>query len=308
MKQHIISILTLLLIPYYLYSEENNIIITDLYSFTKVKDEWKFPGVYSPANLFDNDSSTCYMVDKHHKNNEDIHLSIMITFNNPLTIDEIRLINGNGKNEILYKESRRVKLLSLYFKTDSENTKNDYIKEDVTLKDTMEFQNIKLSKTYTFKQLQIGASIWRDKEKSIYEGEKSNNICLTDILFYYKGNKINIINSNNLKQKYVSTLTNTLIDNFSDKSYYMDSSEINTKSYKDGRFIVTTESGILHSIPDRWKIKDSKLYMRLKGKWRLFEYRLNEPDRKGIILYDPDYNGDIQSDGILGIFHPDINN
>lgn len=111
-------------------------------------EEWKNPGRYSPVKAFDGKSDTCAA------EGDNLNwLYIEVKFEKDVDIDEIRIMNGFGKNEELFKKNNRVGKLSIFFNSGNKLLK----KEIVTLKDQMEFQSVKLTGSYkTDKILFVG--------------------------------------------------------------------------------------------------------------------------------------------------------
>jgi hypothetical protein len=216
----------------------------------------------------------------------------------PVNIDEIKIVNGFAKDQKTFDENTRIKKLNLYiFKPEeTKNGKESYILETIELKDVIEYQGIKLSREFFTKKIQIairsgsGKLSGREPGKSqvFYGGSKYEDICISELEFYYKGKKINTVNSKTLKADYKKKLHKDLVKAFSDKIYSWgdgsDAPELTT--YKDGRIIYKRSIfGPGPVYPDRWKVKDSKLYMKM-GKWLHFEYMFYE---NSIILYNPEY-------------------
>ena len=160
----------------------SNIIEFDyIISLFSVFDEWKNPGLYAPANMFDNDINTCF-VEGHVEPGSSTRegrtnsIHIRVEFKNPVYIDEIRIMNGFGKNDTYFKNNNRVKklLVNIPPNRGAEMTL-------LTLEDKREFQSFKFDKSYLVSILDIRND---GKDESIYKGDKYDDTCITEIEFY----------------------------------------------------------------------------------------------------------------------------
>lgn len=274
MKHVISNMLFILLISLSVLAEtDNTVLISEITSDNPVLEEWKTPGVYSPVNILDGNIDTCYAV------RED-NINIRIKFVTPLKIDEIRIMNGFGKNDTSFSENNRVSNCEIYF-----ILKDELIGEEGhILKDQKEFQSIKLKKEYLFEQFKI----FNLSSGKKYKGTKYDDYCITEIELYYKGKKIDINNINELKRDYLERLNRILVKAFTDHEY-RDNDDCGIdraiiKFSSDGTVQFPDYCGAIEPVdncppnndPEFWKIENNKLYMRLsnKSKWKLYRYEI----------------------------------
>lgn len=267
--------------------------IDSIYSKPFVVDEWKNPGLYSPVNIFDGDVTTSYAAttcDTFFETSHGIDLTIL--FKKNILIDEIRIMNGLGRNDDLFKKNNRIKNIKIALYTESAlRGEADPQVEEKGLADVKEFQIIKFTHEYNIRQIRLDSL-------DVYNGSKYNDTCITELEFYYKGQKIYINDVGKLKKTYIADLNKNLIKAFSDKEYeiYPDGSDDSMILYKDGNIKYKQADSfslppVDEIMPDRWKVESSKLYMRISNVWILYKYafRTNTHDTMDIILYTNPY-------------------
>ncbi len=168
--------------------------------------EAQFEGkyLYPPINILDGDfDSTWCEADE---NGSGIGESITIEFSEPVSFDEIQIVNGFASKDY-YKKNNRVKSITLTQTAsklevkdwDSEKsqynteTKNHFQQKVYYLEDDKpDWQSIKFDLTQTAQTITI-------KINEVYKGEKYDDTCLDDIRLLYKGNVIPFANVDELK-------------------------------------------------------------------------------------------------------------
>lgn len=269
-----------------------NVKIISIDTDAKIVDDWKTPGRYAPVNVFDDDPSTCFAGGREAKRSSDVYLTLEIQFEKTVFIDEIQILSGFAKDEKSYDENSRVKKLWLYIYPLSRNSEKDKIEKQFILEDKMEFQTLNLGESYNVKSINFFASnIKTNPDYEVYPGSKYDVLCVSEIAFYNKGEKINVEKLNLLKKNYIKSLNARLVNLLSDKVFSYGGSDMNSlTSYKDGRLkFFSKEGNTPANYPDAWKVKNAKLYLRKKGKWILFEYMFFQG--KNIKIYDPNSEG-----------------
>ncbi|MBQ2529647.1 MAG: hypothetical protein II547_05280, partial [Treponema sp.] len=168
--------------------------------------EAQFEGkyLYPPINILDGDfDSTWCEADE---NGSGIGESITIEFSEPVSFDEIQIVNGFASKDY-YKKNNRVKSITLtqtasklevkdwdseksQYKTETKNhfQQKVYYLED----DKPEWQSIKFELPQTAQTITI-------KINEIYKGEKYDDTCLDDMRLLYKGNVIPFANVEEVK-------------------------------------------------------------------------------------------------------------
>jgi len=235
-----------------------------------ILDEWQNPGKYSPVNVFDGDINTCAAESGR---GNDIRLEIH--FKNEINIDEIRLMNGFGKNIDLFKKNNRAGKLSIYL-----NLKTKLVKKEILmLEDRQEFQTFNFKESYKIDKISLLAF-----GSEVYKGTTYNDTCITEIEFYYKGKKILINNIDNLRNDYLKRLDNTLRDAFNNREYTEAQAGYSRIFFGKNGTVDFSDAGSCNDddvfvctskfVPRFWSIKNSKLYMRNSNNesWKLTRY------------------------------------
>lgn len=140
--------------------------------------EAQFDGryLYSPCNILDENMDTTWC--EAEIDGPGIGQSIVIEFAEPMSFDEIQIVNGfNYKN--LYYQNNRVKTIQL-----TQVAKEHFQQKDYELQDGIEgWQSVK------FKLLQTAQTV-TIVIKDIYKGDNFDDTCLSDIRFLCKGKVI----------------------------------------------------------------------------------------------------------------------
>lgn len=134
-----------------------------------------------PVFAFDGDISTCLASGSY-----DASFKFTMKFNKSITVDEIRIINGYGRNARQRYMYTAPSVLSFYI----DNEKGECVCwEELELKYSAEIQSIPLKKEYT------GNSMLFSSNGVSYRGNRFFLSCITEIEFYYKGKKIFLNNA-----------------------------------------------------------------------------------------------------------------
>jgi len=248
----------------------NGINVVSIKSETAIFEEWKNPGRYSPVKAFDGKTDTCAA-----EGESSNSFSIEVKFEKEVDIDEIRVMNGFGKSEDLFKKNNRAGQCSIFFKNKEKLLK----REIITLKDQREFQTVKLTENYNTDNI-----IFSVRSDKIYKGTTYDDTCITEIEFYYKGKKLEINNIEKLQNDYIKRLESRLLKAFADRKYTdVQAQYVQVTFKKDGSVSYSDSSDCggntgnvctTEYVPKYWKIEDLKLYMRNKPeeKWKLTRY------------------------------------
>ena len=160
--------------------------------------------LYPPINILDGDfDSTWCEADE---NGSGIGESLTVEFWEPVSFDEIQIVNGFASKDY-YEKNNRVKSILL---TQTASTMVPMKKADETTGGKMRTMNHFQQKEYT---LQDGVADWQSIKfdlpqtaqiikleiLDIYKGEKYDDTCLDDIRLLYKGNVIPFTNLEALK-------------------------------------------------------------------------------------------------------------
>jgi hypothetical protein len=259
---------------------------------TTAFEEWKHPGKYSPVMAFDGDRSTCFAEDE-----SDNSFDFGIRFEKDIQIDEVRIMNGNGKSEDLFKKNNRVIELKVVFYYDKKELGEEIIK----LKDQMEFQKLKLKKDYKADYIYVYSM-----GEKLYKGTDYDDTCITEIEFYYRGKKIEIINAVQLQNDYLARLKKNLTETISGHDYwfyvehYRHVISFNKKGIVKYKYCIGDNDKKRFRLNDflpysQYKVDNLRLYMRKnsRSRWELARYQLYVGEKKihGITIYK-DINND----------------
>jgi len=261
-------------------------------------EEWKYPGKYSPVNAFDSDSTTCFA-----EGRKKSGISFYLVFTKNIKIDEIRILNGFGKSEKLYRENNRIKEFRISL------SKNAKISEEEVfiLKDENRYQTLKLKKEYVTDYVYMYSL-----GENAYRGTKYDDTCISEVQFYYRGNKIEINNIKELQKDYLNRLKQEYHIGLENRPYYFTPKNDRThviQFHKNGTiayvysvynpgedvtFRKDKKFNLSRYLPYKyWKLKGLELYMSKKrdGNWERIKFQLKArlPKRYGynfeFILY-----------------------
>ncbi|QJR22455.1 hypothetical protein BREVNS_1705 [Brevinematales bacterium NS] len=157
---------------------------------------------YMVFNAFDGDVSTAVVVNILYKHFLDSVKGpyFDIQLKNFITIDEVRIVNGYQKNMELYFKNSRAKDIKFYF-IDYSRPSNSFPytergEKEFTLKDTTNVQVIKISPAVTFNGMTVHIL-------STYPGTTYDDTCISEIEFWYRGQKYEVANLEEAKREFV---------------------------------------------------------------------------------------------------------
>jgi hypothetical protein len=153
-----------------------------------------------------------------------------------------------------------------------------------TLKDSMGPQSIKLKKSYNVSKI-----LFRTRDNEFYYSKVKDRACIAEIGFYNKGKKIPIDGLDEMKKKYADKYNSALFNSINGAIFllynqndiimrvifhrdgkigFIDRYKCRNKNDKDCTSLL---------FPDRWRIRDGKLYMRFQEIWMLWKFELECP-------------------------------
>lgn len=150
--------------------------------------ETQFAGdyLYPPVNIVDGnlDNTWC----EADKNGGGIGEALTIELKEPVSFDEIQIVNGFAYKDY-YKKNNRVKSIQLTQVAGKHFQQKEYVLED----DRPDWQSIKFDLPQTAQTIEI-------KITDIYKGEKYDDTCLDDVRLLYQGKVIPFGNVDRLKE------------------------------------------------------------------------------------------------------------
>lgn len=150
--------------------------------------ETQFAGdyLYPPVNIVDGnfDNTWC----EADENGSGIGEALTIEFKEPVSFDEIQIVNGFAYKDY-YKKNNRVKSIQLTQVAGKHFQQKEYVLED----DKPDWQSIKFDLPQTAQTIEI-------KITDIYKGEKYDDTCLDDVRLLYQGKVIPFGNVDRLKE------------------------------------------------------------------------------------------------------------
>ncbi len=149
--------------------------------------------MYWGGNLVDGDISTSWAYTRGGTDKLFYTRAIVsFHFRNTNWIDEIRIWNGYGKNTDLWKKNNRAKEISIWLGI---SVTNDFMNKKYILKDTEGYQSIKFNPVLVNKvNIQI---------LSTYPGTTYDDTCISEIEFWYQGQKYEVANLEDAKREFV---------------------------------------------------------------------------------------------------------
>lgn len=150
--------------------------------------EAQFSGkyLYPPINILDGKFENTWC--EADENGPGIGESITVEFSEPVSFDEIQIVNGFATKDY-YKKNNRVEKILL-----TQVANKHFQQKEYTLKDDVEtWQSIKFDLTQTAQTITI-------KILDVYAGSKYNDTCLDDIRLLYKGKVIPFTGVEELKK------------------------------------------------------------------------------------------------------------
>ena len=167
--------------------------------------EAQFEGrfLYPPINILDGDFDKTWC--EADENGSGLGESITVEFSEPVSFDEIQIVNGFASKDYYFKNNRvkSIQLTQTATRTvikdaGSSNeprteTQNHFQQKDYTLQDGVDgWQSILFELPQTAQTITI-------KITDVYKGEKYDDTCLDDIRLLYKGSVIPFANISELK-------------------------------------------------------------------------------------------------------------
>jgi len=148
---------------------------------------------YWPGNLVDKDLSTAWAYSRAGTDNLFYTRAIVsFSFLNTNWIDEIRIWNGYGKSSDLWKKNNRAREISIFIGISG--TKS-FTNIEYVLKDTDGYQSIKFSPV-------LGNEV-NVQILSTYPGTMYDDTCISEIEFWYQGQKYEVANLEEAKREFV---------------------------------------------------------------------------------------------------------
>ncbi|WP_027728401.1 hypothetical protein [Treponema sp. C6A8] len=141
-----------------------------------VEAQYEGKYLYPPINILDGNFENTWC--EAEQNGPGIGESITIEFSEPVSFDEIQIVNGFATKDY-YKKNNRVKTIVL-----TQVAKKHFQQKEYTLKDDIaDWQSIKFDLDQTAQTITI-------KITDVYKGTKYDDTCLDDIRLLYKGKVI----------------------------------------------------------------------------------------------------------------------
>lgn len=150
---------------------------------------------YHIFNLFDQSLSTALALRK----NEFSKTGVDLAFSKEFLIDKIVVYNGYQKTQEIYKKNNRIKELALEgFSRNDQDRFLEVFTTNVELSDTMGYSNVII--------LNNDIKIWNlyISAMSTYPGTKYDDTCISEIEFWYQGQKYEIANLEEAKKEFLA--------------------------------------------------------------------------------------------------------
>jgi tetratricopeptide (TPR) repeat protein len=135
--------------------------LTDIYAIKASSVKLGKNSFYSVRNIIDEDSKTAWVPDS---KKSGIGQWIEFSFDDPMPVNTLIIVNGYAKSNETFKNNNRVKSATIVF--------SDGSKQKISLQDTMEPQEIKIVKITQKIRISIN---------EVYKGIKYDDTCLSEI-------------------------------------------------------------------------------------------------------------------------------
>ena len=240
-----------------------------------ILEEWKSPGKYSPINMFDNDTGTCFAIRKDNGNDFILRLQLEA----PITCDRMEVLGGVALNEDLYMKNNRPRKFTVWlFATEEDFIKDNVLCEKtVILEDKREYQVIQFDKPYTFKRFIL-------QTLDVYKGTQYDDTCVTELKLFNGGQEIKPKDIAKMRKVYKQRVGERLQEFLSQGVY--DEFEGMYEAVIDGKGNIKWKClgceleyvryyfNKYNVFLTRLYVKDSRLYAIYKGKEYLVQYQL----------------------------------
>lgn len=237
-----------------------------------VLEEWKSPGLYAATNLFDDNLKTAYA-----EGSYDHSLGINVWFDKQIVIDAVEIAGGLfALNELYYRNNRIKEVEFIFFNTNNSQDFSKFTKvlsKKLLLKDKIDLQKFHLDGKVIFDLVYIYVD-------AVYPGTKYNDTCISEINLYLGDQQVIIKDLEKSRKEYLLKIEKRLKNFFGKQKFNLGERLGTATFYKNGIIKHNVDAyrlklafnGTLEDLPDRWKVENSKLYMRLHGKWGLVHY------------------------------------
>ncbi|MGB4268199.1 MAG: hypothetical protein WBK20_03350 [Spirochaetota bacterium] len=270
----IVGVVLFILLQWDDYTQEHYFQIINAYEFDGgVLEEWKRPGRYSPINMFDNDTDTCFAIRKNNGNDFIVELQL----ESPITCDRMEVLGGVALNEDLYVKNNRPREFIVWLYATEEDFKNEiYKKIKVILEDKREYQVIQFDKPYTFKRFSL-------QTLDVYKGTKYDDTAVTELKLFNGSIELKPKDILKMKKVYIQRIGERLreflrpgvFDGSEERFEVIIDSKgyiINWKSYDPVYWQYYKDEVIKLK---RIFVKDSQLYVEYGGRIYLTQYILH---------------------------------
>ena len=183
------------------------------------------PNEYNIFNLFDNNLKTAVALNLKYRHKEEIEAPFFrVIFKNKYNIDRLVIYNGFQFNDELYKKNSRAREIKItFFNKNTIYVKEGEIYNDVIIDEKGKERKVKYENSDIFitncvlldtkeKQIVEFPEVKENNLKvdviSVYPGAKYDDICLSKIEFWDKGEKYKVSNLEEAKKEYVKMYIN----------------------------------------------------------------------------------------------------
>ncbi len=156
------------------------------------------PLKYNEFNLLDKNLKTASAISKSNCSPEDSIPWFNIFFKKEFPVDKIVIYNGFQLNMTVYQLNDRPNEVKIDSQNESDDSTNYSFVTNIQLLDITNSQELLLNKEIRIKNFGIGVL-------STYPGTKYDDICLSKLEFWYKGEKYNVANLEEAKKEYIKT-------------------------------------------------------------------------------------------------------
>lgn len=213
----------------------------DLFNQTIIQSEVGDPLEYINFNVLDSNLNTAVAININSRSDEETKNPFFrVILKENYLFDKVIFYNGLQKSDTLYNHNSRakeiaIKLIDLSYEKAIGGTYNKVIYDEegkevrVNIVSTLIFEtNLELSDTkekQLFEFSEVKGNYWIVEVLSTYPGSKYNDICISEIEFWDKGEKYNVTNLEEAKNEYYRMYVQRYFDSYAHGGMFKDLNE-----------------------------------------------------------------------------------
>jgi hypothetical protein len=160
---------------------------------------------YHEFNLLDGDLRTAVAINRKNGSTDKLAPYFYLIFKDEFPVDKIKIYNGFQINTNIYNQNERVKEIQLQIQNVKDAFDKYSFQSNIQISDSTNGQEIILGNEIEIKNIGIFVL-------STDPGTKYDDICVSEMEFWYKGEKYEVSNLAEAKQEYVKLYTDSALE------------------------------------------------------------------------------------------------